>query len=50
MKVKHIQIKLFESNESQMHSAMLIETNESRTHSNEASWIKWKSNALNKAN
>ena len=31
MKVKHIQTKLFESNESQMHSTELIESNESQT-------------------
>ena len=31
MKVKHIQTKLFESNESQMHSTKLIESNESQT-------------------
>ena len=31
MKVKHIQIKLFESNESQMYSTKLTESNESQT-------------------
>jgi hypothetical protein len=36
MKDKHIQTKLFESNESQMHSTMLIESKESQKHSNKA--------------
>jgi hypothetical protein len=36
MKVKDIQTKPFESNESQMHSTKLIESNESQTHSNKA--------------
>jgi hypothetical protein len=46
MEVKHIQTKLFELN--QMHSTMLIESNESQTHSTKAFWIKWKSNATKK--
>ena len=37
MKVKHIQTKLFESNESQ-------------THSNKANWIKWKSDVDQEGN
>ena len=33
----------FESNDCQMRLTMLIESNESQTHSNKAFWIKWKS-------
>ena len=46
MKVKHIQTKVFESNESQKQSTKLIESNESQTHLNNAFWIKWKSNTF----
>ena len=34
MKVKHIQTKHFEGNDSQIHSTKLFESNESQTHSN----------------
>ena len=36
IKVKNIQTKLFEANESQMHLTKLFESNESQTHSNKA--------------
>ena len=48
MEVKHIETKFFGLNVSQMHSTMLIESNERQTHSNNAFWIKWKLNAFKK--
>ena len=46
MKVKHIQIKLFESNESLTHSnkAILIKWKSNTFY--KASWIKWKSSTF----
>jgi hypothetical protein len=50
MNVEYVEPRLIESNESQMHLTKLIESNGSRTYSNEARWVERNPNAFDKAN